>query len=259
MIPFVFVVALTATFHPAQPTVGDVVTIEFPRPVTLEASSEYEIVSQRGTRAVIRTFTPHAITIVGRALSPSGAEPFAMRMPVQSVLKPLDPMQPAPLIPPRPVAYPRMPFVIIGVVALLAVLAWAAVFALSRRRARERIVVPPLAPVERFRRDVAAARSWADLADAVRAYLAAAYPEVSLDLTTAEVLAALRREPLTPASPYPLPASRGEGEPCGRRPDEGDDVIAAILHQGDLEKFSPWGAEPADFQAFVRRALEVAA
>jgi hypothetical protein len=123
-----------------------------------------------------------------------------------------------------------MPFVIIGVVALLAAVIWAAVVVLARHRARERIVAPPLAPAERFRRDVAAARSWAELADAVRMYLAASDPNLSPDLTTAELL------------------SRVD-----------DPTIAAILHQGDLEKFSPWGAEPADFRAFVQRALEVAA
>ena len=247
MIPFAFVLALTATFHPARPTVGDLVTIDFPQPVTLAASKDYEIVSQRGGHVVIRTFEPHAITISGRA----GAEPFAMRMPVASVLKPNDPMQPAALVPPHPVAYPRMPFVIIGVVALLAALAWAAVVVLVRRRARERIIVPPLAPAERFRRVVAAARSWADLADAVRAYLAARYPEVSLDLTTAEVLSVIpsvARDPGAAGGSMSVPLAQGR-----------DGTIAAILHQGDLEKFSPWGAEPADFQAFVRRALEVAA
>jgi hypothetical protein len=228
MIPFVFVLALTATFHPAQPTVGDLVAIEFPRPVTIDASKDYEIVSQRGAHVVIRTFVPHAITIVGHA----GAEPFAMRMPVRSVLKLNDPMQPAPLVPPHPVAWPRMPFVIIGVVAVLAALAWAAVVVLARRRARERIVVPPLAPAERFRRDVDAARSWADLADGLRAYLAASDPTLSPDLTTSELLERMR---------------------------SADVLVRTILHQGDLEKFSPWGAEPADFQEFVRRAMEVAA
>ena len=244
MIPFVLALALTATFRPAQPTVGDVVTIDFPRPVTIDASSDYEVVSQRGTRAVIRTFLPHAITIRGHA----GPESFAMRMPVRSVLKPLDPLQPAPLAPPRPIPYPRMPFAIIGVVALLAALAWAAVVVLARHRARERIVAPPLAPAERFRRDVAAARSWAELADAVRTYLAASDPNLSPDLTTAELLSRMRSADVLVRT-----------DDASGRDVRSPHTIAAILHQGDLEKFSPWGAEPADFHAFVQRALEVAA
>ena len=230
MIPLLLVAALTATFRPAPPAVGDVVTIEFARPATLDPSSDYEIVSQYGTRAVIRTFVPHAITIRGHA----GGEPFSMRMPVRSVLKPNDSMQPAPLAPPHAVPYPRMPFIVIGVVALLAAAAWAGVFALARWRAREKIVEPPLAPAERFRRAVAAARSWADLADAMRVYLAASNPTLSPDLTTSEILAVIARDDIA-------------------------STIATILHQGDLEKFSPWGAEPADFRAIAARALEVAA
>lgn len=226
MIPLLFVAALTATFRPAPPTVGDLVTIDFARPATIDGSKDYEIVSQHGTRAVIRTFVPHAITIRGHA----GGEPFAMRMPVRSVLKPNDSMQPAPLAPPHAVPYPRTPFVVIGIVALLAAAAWAGVFAVARWRAREKLVEPPLAPAERFRRAVAAARSWADLADAIRLYLAATNPNLSPDLTTSELLARMDNA-----------------------------TIATILHQGDLEKFSPWGAEPADFHALAARALEVAA
>jgi hypothetical protein len=33
------------------------------------------------------------------------------------------------------------------------------------------------------------------------------------------------------------------------------DILAEILRQGDLEKFSPWGAAPADFAAIANRAL----
>ena len=44
----IFLLALTATFHPPRPTVGDLITIDFAQPVALEASSDYEIVSQRG-------------------------------------------------------------------------------------------------------------------------------------------------------------------------------------------------------------------
>ena len=35
-------------------------------------------------------------------------------------------------------------------------------------------------------------------------------------------------------------------------------TVAAILRQGDLEKFSPWGALPANFAALADRALELA-
>ena len=54
---FLFLI-VTATFHPAAPTVGDLITIDFQAPVRLDTSSQYEILSQRGRRVVIRTFEP---------------------------------------------------------------------------------------------------------------------------------------------------------------------------------------------------------
>jgi hypothetical protein len=34
-------------------------------------------------------------------------------------------------------------------------------------------------------------------------------------------------------------------------------LSASILRQGDLEKFSPWGAAPADFDEVAKRAFEI--
>ena len=34
-------------------------------------------------------------------------------------------------------------------------------------------------------------------------------------------------------------------------------IIAEILRQGDLEKFSPWGPRPGDFRALASRALKL--
>ena len=53
--------------------------------------------------------------------------------------------------------------------------------------------------------------------------------ELSLDLTTTELLARTH-----------------------------DPVIAQVLHQGDYEKFSPWGAQPLEFDDVARRALDLA-
>jgi len=114
-----------------------------------------------------------------------------------------------------------LPFVWIGVAALLAIGAWTAVVLLARRRAKpERAIVP----VERFRAAVSRARSWSELADAVREYIEAT------TLTTTEVLSV--------------------------RPSE---TLGEILRQGDLEKFSPWGPRPGDLRELKERALELAA
>ena len=217
MIPILLLVA--ATYRPPAPTVGDLITIDFQQQVRLDASPQYEIVSQRGRRVVIRTFEPRPFTISGRA----GDVLFRnMVVPVHSVLKPRDNMSPAPLKPPRGEAYPWMPFVWIGVAALLAIGAWSAALALARRAAAARTPKPALPPDERFRNAVAAAKSWAQLADAVREYIGATTK------TTTEVLA-----------------------------QTSSTFLDEVLHQGDLEKFSPWGPRPGDLRALKRRALEL--
>jgi hypothetical protein len=103
------------------------------------------------------------------------------------------------------------------------------------RKSVTQTVIEPVVPADiRFRNAVQAAarapRKWAALADATREYLAAAYPELGLELTTAELLA------------------KGGGLTA---------AVRGILRQGDLEKFSPWGAEPADFNAAAEQALEL--
>jgi len=217
MIPILLLV--TASFRPPAPTVGDLITINFQQPVHLDASAQYEIVSQRGRRVVIRTFEPKPFTISGRV----GDVLFRnMVVPVHSVLKPRDNLSPAPLKPPRSEPYPWMPFVWIGVAALLAIGAWTAVVLLARRAAAASAPKPAIAPDERFRKAVAAARSWAQLADAVREYIGATTK------TTTEVLA-----------------------------QTSSSLLDEVLHQGDLEKFSPWGPRPGDLRALKQRALEL--
>src|SRR5438270_3079065 len=159
-----------APFRPPAPTVGDLIVIDFQQPARLDKSAQYEIVSQRGRRVVIRTFEPRPFTISGRA----GDVAFRnMVVPVHSVLKPRDNLSPAPLKPPRSEAYPWMPFVWIGVVALLAIGAWSAAVVLARRAAAARAPKLAAPPDEQFRQAVAAAKSWAQLADSVREYIGA--------------------------------------------------------------------------------------
>lgn len=219
MIPILLLV--TASFRPPAPTVGDLITIDFQQAVRLDASPQYEIVSQRGRRVVIRTFEPKPFTISGRV----GDVLFRnMVVPVHSVLKPRDNLSPSPLKPPRSEPYPWMPFVWIGVAALLAIGAWTAVVLLARRAAAASAPKPAILPEETFRKAVAAARSWAQLADAVREYIGATTK------TTTEVLA-----------------------------QTSSSLLDEVLHQGDLEKFSPWGPRPGDLRALKQRALEIAA
>lgn len=232
MIAPILLALVTSSIRPPQPAIGDPVTIEFSAPVILDPSSAYEVVSRRGNAVVVRTFEPKSFVISGHA----GAEVVRVEVPVRSVLKPKDDLRPAPLVPPAPDPAPRLPWIAIGIAALLAAIGWAAVVWLARRKTPAHIVVIP--PAERYRAAVASLRShpreakrWAQLADATRAYLAAADPRYGSDLTTSEILAIV--------------------------PAEGP--LADILHQGDLEKFSPWGATPGDFESVAARALEIIA
>ena len=226
----------TATFRPATPTVGDLVTIDFQKPVVLDPSTAYEIVSQKGNRVVVRTFEPKPIALSGV----SGGIRFRnLNVPIRSVLQPKDKLEPAPLRPPVSVPYPRAPFVAIGIAALAAAVAWIVVIVLSRAQSAERgAQEPALEPSERFRAAVAALREnrsqplrWALLADATRVYLASLSPHLGIELTTSQVLPRVDAQHVA--------------------------VVAQILRQGDLEKFSPWGAPPAEFDSIAERALDL--
>jgi hypothetical protein len=227
MIPFLLALA-SVTIQPPAPQVGDLITVQFAAPVTLEKSADFELVRQSGNVAVVRTFAPKPFAIHGTA----GAERFTITVPVQSVLKQGDDLKPAPLAPPRPVPYPRLPFVAIAIAALCAVMAWIAVWLRSRKRAEA--IVPAMSADERFRRAVLALRTspstrrWATLADETRAYLAATRPRLGKELTTSEMLPRLAEE---------------------------ERVVEEILRQGDLEKFSPRGTGDGDFAHVIEGAL----
>jgi hypothetical protein len=201
--------------------------------VAVDPSPDYEVVSRAGSSVVIRTFVPHAITVTGR----SADGPISVVIPIHTVLKPDDKLEPAPLKPPKPEPWPRLPFIAIGIAALAAIAAWTAVVSLARRRVpKPRVVV---VPAEQFRssvlalgRDPRAAMRWARLADALRAYLSAVRTDLGTELTTSELLDRIETE-------------------------QEQRSIGIILRQGDLEKFSPWGAAPADFDEIANRALEI--
>ena len=242
---------VSATLQPAQPKVGDLITVQFQAPVTLDAAQDFEVVSRSGNKVVLRTFLPKPFVLSGV----TGNVRFTnLIVPVGTVLQKNDQLTPAPLAPPREVPYPREPFIAIAIAALAAIAAWAAVWWRSRRQQEVIAPVPLLAPDERFRRAVLSLREdpsqpqrWARLADETRAYLAATRPHLPSDLTTSELVPRL-------------------GEP--------ERVVEVILHMGDVEKFAPdaggaaaasaaedAGGRPStetDFDDVANRALELA-
>ncbi|HSY50918.1 MAG TPA: hypothetical protein VLC46_19095 [Thermoanaerobaculia bacterium] len=255
---------LITTFQPARPTVGDPITIRFAVATTVDPSPDYEVVLGNGNSVVIRTFVPHSITVTGH----SAEGPVSVVIPIHSVLKPDDKLEPAPLKPPKPEPWPRLPFVAIGIAALAVVAVWTAVVMLAKRRVTEPYIV--VVPVEAFRARVQALRRsdrmrWAQLADAVRGYLAAVRADLGAELTTSEVLARIEaeeRERWRPAgwtaggSPAMSETAAG---PAAVQPPSRRRYVAAILRQGDLEKFSPWGAADANFDDAINHALEIPA
>jgi len=229
---FAVLALVHTTIQPPSPKVGDLITVEFSSRVVLDRSSDYEVVSHAGTRAVVRTFTPKPFVITGTA----DGERFRTMVPVKSVLKANDSMQPAPLAAPRPIPYPPIPFLAIAIAAVCAIAAWIAVWLRARRKVQ--VVVPVLSAGERFQRAVLALRHdprhprrWAALADETRTYFAATRPHLGSELTTTELLARVEDEP---------------------------SVIEHILRQGDREKFSPWGAREESFDEIAERAMRIA-
>lgn len=225
---------VTASFQPAAPTVGDPITIEFERHVVLNKSDAYEVISHMGKRVVVRTFRPEPFELSGRV---DKIHFRKLMVPVGSVLAPDDDLKPAPLDPPVAPPVSRRPYIAIGTAAAIAALAWLATFLLARRIAIAAIPMPEIPAADRFRlaveelrRDPSADMRWAALADATRRYLAATDPRLGLELTTQETL------------------RRAQGEYA---------QLGLILDQGDLEKFSPWGARTADFDAVSASALEL--
>lgn len=226
---------LITTFHPARPTIGDPITIQFAAPTTVDPSPEYEVISHSANSVVIRTFVPHTITVVGR----SADGPVSVMLPIHSVLKADDKLEPAPLKPPQTEPWPRLPFVAIAIAVLAAIAAWIALILLARKPvARQRVVIIPAeelrARVIALQRDGRASMRWARLADAVRGYLAAVRSDFGAELTTSELLINIAK-------------------------DKKDHVrdVAPILQQGDLEKFSPWGPRPENFDTAAASALEI--
>ena len=224
--------ALVTSIHPPRPAVGDPVTLQFSVPVVLDPSSAYEVVRRQGNSVVVRTFQPRPFVVTGRV----GLEEVRVEVPIRSVLKPKDDLKPAPLKPPASDPAPRRPLIAIGIASLLALMGWIGVVLLARRHARAE--EPVIAPVERYRAAITSLRAerrgamrWARLADATRAYLAAVDSRFGSDLTTSEIL--------------------------GQVPDPS--ALRQILHQGDLEKFSPWGPAQIDFDLVADHALQIVA
>ena len=147
-------------------------------------------------------------------------------------------LAPAPLAPPRAAQIAWLRWTGIALALLLALAVLIVLWIRRRRKPLKSVALPELSPEERFRAAVRALREdparrlrWAALADETRKYLAATRVQLGSELTTTELVPRL---------------------------DERQSVVAEILRQGDLEKFSRRGAAPREFDDLAGKALELA-
>lgn len=228
MIAELMLIAITAVpvrFSPASPTIGDVVTVEVRHPNVAFAESEgIELVEAAGSRARLRMMRPGLQTVRFDVTAAARTVRLAFNVTVASVLAPDDALKPAPLAPPEPVPYPRAAWAAIAFAAGAAIVSWAALVMLHRRRRAHAAPItaqPVLSPREEFEVELHALAGRTDraaaigLANATRQYLAAVDASLPLELTTSELLARLG----------------------GRLA-----AVPKILRAGDRAKFAPWPA-----------------
>lgn len=234
------------TWSPAKPTVGDPITIRAGgAPFEVRPSPSLEVVSSAPGEVVVRSFTPGTLR-VEYALHPPGEVPAigTLEIEVASVLAKDDTLEPAPLRPPKPLPRENTWIIATAAAAAIAGLLWALLALLVRRR---KPVVPELPRAEdpdaAYRAALARvaapgeeAARWVELSTATRRYLAATDPALGAELTSFELLGAMRRA----------------GRPA---PDVA--TVEAILRGGDWTKFSPFGAPRASIDDVVRDAARL--
>ncbi|MGK2857219.1 MAG: hypothetical protein ACSLFQ_08435 [Thermoanaerobaculia bacterium] len=238
-------VASQLSVSPATPTVGDAITLRMRgEPFEVRPSAEFEIVSASPNEVVIRSFRPgplrveYAVRVPGELPASGAAE-----IEIVSVLAPDDKLEPAPLRPPKPLPRDDRAWIAIAVAAGVAALLWLALALLLRSRATAVLPGVPAFedPADTFRAALERIRSlrdgeakWVALSGATRVYLAATDPSLGVELTSSELLVAMRRS---------------------GRPNEETAAIESILRGGDWTKFSPFGPPRVEIASLVEDAL----
>ena len=222
----------TPSVSPAKPTVGDAISLRMQAtPFEIRPSQEFEIVSSSPNEVVLRSFRPGPLRVEYATRVP-GEVPAdgTLEIEIVSVLARDDTLEPAPLRPPKPLPRDDTAWIAIGIAAAAAALFWLALVLTLRRSVASALPALPSHedPADAFRAALASIRAlrdeeakWVALSGATRQYLAATDRSLGIELTSSELLAAMR-------SP--------------RRRDERSDVVESILRGGDWTKFSPCGA-----------------
>jgi hypothetical protein len=237
------VVSGSVEYTPADPTVGDLVTITWPDPgegrLSLLPSEEFELVEATGGKTVVRSFRPGAIRVVGEILTPGQqTQRHSVEIEIRSVLAENDDLRPAPLVLPKAPAPNRVARWAIAVAGVAALAAWILLVVVARRHAEQTgrgaagsgdPVTAWLERLQQIARLPDEEQRWRELADATRLLLPRIDASLGPELTTTEVIETLG----------------------ARRFDAGSlALVERILHGGDWAKFSPFGA-PRDASSSV--------
>lgn len=249
MIAVLLLTLVAAPFNvsPATPTIGDSITIAARgTPFELRPSPEFEVVSAVPDEIVIRTFRPGPLRVEWSTHRPGELpESGTLEIEVASVLARDDKLEPAPLRPPKPLPREGTAWIATGITAGIAVLLWGLLALLLRRQANPALPALPAIedPSAAFRAALVRLRTfqddeskWVMLSAATRRYLAATDSALGAELTSFELLVAMRR------------AAR-------REPDVA--TVEAILRGGDWTKFSPFGAPRLSIDDLVDAAGEL--
>ena len=240
MISFLLLLAFASpsqvSFTPSTPTVGDQIALVFStgpsETIRIDPSASYEIVSITGNRAVVRAFQPGDIVIQGEIRGPSGVVKFdQLKITIRSVLEVNDKLEPAPLAPPLRSESPRAAPIAIGVALAAAAAAWGALLLLLRGIREIGPVVITLGAVDEYRAALERLRGTqgtvlhVELADATRRYLARTDQRLSSDLSSREMVGALR-----------IDGNMNDAWPN----------VAELLRAGDHAKFAPTAGKYGD-------------
>lgn len=251
LLALAIVVSGSVQYEPANPTVGDLVTITLPDPgegkVSLIPDESYEVVEISGARVVVRSFRPGTLRVVGEILTPGEqTQRHTVEIEVRSVLAENDDLQPAPLVLPKPLAPDRTAWWAIGIAAVAALAAWLALWQVSKRMTSTEDgegswrVDPAAAYLERLNRIARLPdedERWRQLADATRWILPRVDGSLGPELTTSEVLGTMRVRGADPRTVV---------------------LVDRILHGGDWAKFSPFGAPDDTSNAVLESARSLA-
>jgi hypothetical protein len=250
LLALALVVSGSVQYDPASPTVGDLITVTFPDPgegrLSLLPSDQFEVVDVGGARAVVRTFRPGTIRVVAETLTPGQqTQRHSVEIEVRSVLAENDDLRPAPLVLPKKLPPDMTARWAIGFAAAAALVAWVVLWFVSQRLARRGddaalAIDPAAAWIERLRRIARLPDEqdrWRQLADSTRWLLPRIDSALGPELTSTEVVDAMRARRLDP------------------------DVLALverILHGGDWAKFSPFGAPRDESASLISSARKLA-